>query len=47
VKQAEHHPNKVAVRAVLVTESELNEGLKARARILGVMVKVVSVNKKR
>jgi hypothetical protein len=46
VKQAEHHPNKAAVRAILVTERELNEELKARARILGVAVKCVSVNKR-
>lgn len=47
VKQAEHHPNNVAVRSFLVTERELNEELKARARLLGVKVKVVSVNKPR
>lgn len=46
VKQAEHLPHKVAVRAILVTERELNEDLKARARILGVAVKCVSVNKR-
>ena len=46
VKQAEHHPNNATVRAILVTERELNEELKARARILDVSVKCVSVNKK-
>lgn len=46
VKQAEHHPNKATVRAILVTERELNEELKARARLLNVSVKCVYVNKK-
>lgn len=47
VKQAEHNPYKVAVRAILVTERELNNELKARARLLGVELKRVSVNKPR
>lgn len=47
VKEAEHYPNEVAVRTILVTERELNAELKARARILKVLVKCVSVNKPR
>ena len=46
VKEAEHFPNKVNVQAVLVTERELNSELKARARLLKVRFKCVSVNKK-
>lgn len=44
VKQSEHKPHEVAVRAILVTERELNEELKARARLLDVSFKRVSVN---
>jgi len=46
VKEAEHFPNKVRVRAILITERELNIELKTRARLLDVKFKCVSVNKK-
>jgi len=45
VKQAENHPNKAMVRAILVTERELNKELKVRARLLNISFKCVSVNK--
>ncbi len=45
VKEAEHLPNTVNVRAVLVTERGLNSDLKARARLLNVRFKCVFVNK--
>jgi hypothetical protein len=44
VKEAEQVPNSVVVRALLVTERELNNELKTRARQLGVKWKCVSVN---
>jgi hypothetical protein len=44
VKEAEHLPNKVKVQAMLVTERELNSELKARANLLKVKLKCVSVN---
>lgn len=46
VKVAEHAPNIVTVQAVLVTERELNEELRARARLLGVKTKCVCVNRR-
>lgn len=46
VKIAEHLPNKVSVRTLLVTERELSPELKVRARLLKVNFKFVSVNKK-
>lgn len=46
VKEAEHSPNKVNVRALLVTERQLNPELKARARLLKVGHKCVAINKK-
>jgi len=45
VKEAEHLPNNVNVQAILVTERELNPTLKTRARLLGITVKTVLVNK--
>jgi len=47
VKEAEHLPNKVSVRALLVTERELNAELKGRARLLEVGLKCVPINKKK
>lgn len=47
VKEAEHLPNKVNVKAVLITERELNPELKTRARLLKVEFKCVNVNKKK
>ncbi len=44
VKEAEQMPNDVSVRSLLVTERELNNELKVRARQLGVKWKCVSVN---
>lgn len=46
VKEAEHFPNKVNVRAILVTERELNPELKVRARLLKIEHKCVAVNKR-
>jgi len=46
VKEAEHHPNKVRVESMLVTERKLNNELKIRARLLDVKLKCVSVNNK-
>jgi len=45
VKEAEHYPNEVSVRAMLVTERKLNAGLRGRARLLEVGVKFVLINK--
>lgn len=45
VKEAEHAPNKVNVRALLVTERELNAELKNRAHLLKVEFQCVTVNK--
>jgi hypothetical protein len=45
VKEAEHRPNQVSVKAVLVIERELNTELKLRAHMLNVKVICVSVNK--
>lgn len=47
VKEAENLPNKVSVRALLVTERDLNAELKGRARLLEVGLKYVSINKKK
>lgn len=47
VKEAEHLPNIVNVRALLVAERELNPELKSRARLLGVGFKCVSVNEQK
>lgn len=47
VKEAEHLPNKVSVRALLVTERELNAELKGRARLLEIGFKCVPINKKK
>jgi hypothetical protein len=47
VKEAEHLPDKVSVRALLVTEQELNAELKGRARLLDVGLKSVPINKKK
>lgn len=47
VKAAEHAPNKVNVRALLVAESELNAELMSRARLLRVGFRCVCVNKKK
>lgn len=44
VKKAEHAPFKIDVQAILVTERELNPELKERARVLGVRLKVVSMD---
>jgi hypothetical protein len=44
VKEAEHCPHDVRVRALLVTERELNPELVERARLLGIPTKVVAVN---
>ena len=46
VKIAEHHPVSVKVRVILVTEVELPNALKIRAKQLGVVCKSVPVNKK-
>lgn len=46
VKLAEHHPVPVKVRVILVTEEELPNDLKTRAKQLGIVCKSVSVNKK-
>jgi hypothetical protein len=46
VKEAEHLPNKVNVKTMLVTERKLNPDLEARARILKVQLKCVKVNQK-
>lgn len=42
VKEAEHLPFEIDCKAYLVTETELPEQLKDRARVLGVVVKVLS-----
>lgn len=47
VKEAEEKPIDVPVKAILVTERKLPSNLAARARLLGVTTKVVSVNKAR
>lgn len=47
VKEAEHAPNKVNVRALLVAERELNAELMNRARLLKVGFKCVSVNEQK
>lgn len=44
VKEAEHAPNKVNVRALLVAERELNAELMSRARLLKVGFRCVRVN---
>lgn len=44
VKDAEHHPFSIKVRAFLVTEQDLPQKLKTRAKQLGVIWKRVSVN---
>jgi hypothetical protein len=46
VKKSEHLPYEIDVQSILVTERELNSGLKERARILGIKHKCVFVNKK-
>lgn len=46
VKEAEQVPNSVVVRSLLVTERELSNELKTRARQLGVKWKCVSVNQR-
>lgn len=47
VKEAEHAPNKVNVRALLVVERKLNAELMSRARLLGVGFRCVSVNEQK
>lgn len=44
IKKAEHAPYNVDVQSILVTERELTPELKARAKILNVKLKCVSVN---
>lgn len=44
VKKAEHVPFKIGVKAILVTERELNSELLARARLLGITWKMVSID---
>ena len=46
VKEAEHAPNKVNVRALLVAERKLNTELMNRARLLKVKFQCITVNKK-
>lgn len=47
VKEAEHVPGKVNVRALLVAERKLNAELLSRSRLLNVGFRCVSVNKRR
>ena len=47
VKEAEHAPNKVNVRALLVAERELSAELLSRARLLRVGFRCVSVNEQK
>jgi hypothetical protein len=47
VKEAEHSPNEVSVRALLVAEQELNAELESKARLHDVGFRSVSVNKKK
>lgn len=47
VKEAEHAPNKVSVRALLVAERKLSPELMSRARLLKVGFRCVSVNEKK
>jgi len=47
VKEAEHLPNNVSVRALLVTERELNAELRGRARLLEVSLNCLPINKKK
>jgi hypothetical protein len=45
VKEAEYLPSRIKVRAILITERKLNNELMARARMLGVRWKTVTVDK--
>ena len=45
VKKAEHLPYEIDIESILVTERELNSELKERAKLLGIRLKCVSVNK--
>ena len=45
VKEAQEQPGNISVRAILVTERDLPPQLKARARLLRVKTKKVSINK--